>query len=293
MKKLLIFAVVLFFCLGLSAQVFEGTYKGKYSFKYETDQDKMVEMFKANVDKNPEIPAASKAMAKMMAKAVVKNYVARQETEQHITSFPDGKFTQYLWIDGKNNRWVSFCPELGRVIVRFPGEGKDYIMYPKLGIGCKVEYAANESIKDMFTTNHVMNPNKDAKKINGINCIPAFQLYKYADVGGDMVDTVTFKGELCVIFPVEGYAHADYQSFCIQRNLSNEFLTSTENILKMTETKIDEKNFMIPEDNIDIIDTKKFVKQVKKIVDNGEVGEKMAIPYEGEVPAVVWDIVKK
>lgn len=291
MKKLLSLAIVLLFCYGLNAQVFEGTYKGKYSFKYETDQDKMVEQFKANVDKNPEIPAASKAMAKMMAKTLVKNYVTRQETEQHITSFPDGKFTLYLWIDGKNNRLVSFCPELGRVMVRFPGEGKDYIMYPKLGIGCKVEYAANESIKEMFTVNHFVDPTKDAKKINGITCIPAYNLFKYEDVGGEMVDTVTYKGVLWVKFPVDGYAHADYQLFCIQRNLSNEFLTSTENILKMTEVQIDGKNFVIPE-NINIMDTKKFVKQVKKIVDGGEVNEKMAISYDGDVPAVVWDIVK-
>lgn len=293
MKKLLSLAIALLFCLGLSAQVFEGTYKDFFNNKWESNQDQIVENFKKNVDNNHDIPAASKAMAKMMAKTLVKNYLAQFEVSKYTTMYPDGKYTCYMWVDGPNNRVAAFCPELGRVVVRFPSEGKDYVIFPKLGIGCEMPYAANNSIKDLFTTNHIQDPKKDAKQINGVNCIPAFALFSYENVGGEMKDTITYNGVLCVKMEADGYVHADYQMLPIQRNVANEFVTTSENIRNFTATKVDPKNFDIPKDGIKFVDSKKLIKEVKGIVDDGEVGEKMAISYEGEVPAVVWDIVKK
>ena len=292
MKKLLSLAIVLLFCYGLNDQVFEGTYKDYFTNKWETDQDAMVENFKKNVDNNHDIPVAQKGMAKMMAKTLVKNFLAQFEVSKYTILYPDGKYTCYMWVDGPNNRAVAFCPELGRVVVNICNEGKSYIIFPKLGVGCLMEGQPNTNIIDKFTPTHIVDVKKDAKTVNGVNCIPAFELVKYDNIGGEMVDTVTYKNELYVIIPANGYVHADYQLLQIQHDISNEFVATTENLRFMKETKVDASNFTIPENGIKFMDLKKLVKEVKKIVDNNEVDQKMAIPFEGDVPANVWSIFK-
>lgn len=293
MKKISLFFISMCLCLGINAQVFEGTYKDCFSVKWAVNEDEIVAKYKASVDDNPEIPAASKAMAKMMAKPLVKNMMGKMEIERYISQYPDGKYNCYMWVDATNNRSVAFCPELGRIIVRNPSEGKDRIIFPKLGIGCEYEYPASETaIKDVFTTTHIQDPKENSKVINGVNCVPGISVFSYEQVGGELVDTITYKGVLCVKIPANGYVHADYQMLPIQRTTENAFLSVTENIRNMKDAKIDTKNFVLPED-IDFKDYKKLAKEIKKIVNDGETNEKLAIPYDGEIPALVWDIIKK
>ncbi len=290
MKKILLIALFFVFCSALQAQTFEGVIKRYDTYKYEQNQDLIIEMAKKNIDENKEIDAASKALAKSFVKTIVKNALEKMDVQKYISSFPDGKYTNYQWIIGAENKCVNFCPELGRIIIRFPGEGKDYVIFPKLGVGCAIEYTANTSIKDAYTQNHLVKTT-EIKKINGMDCIPAYQCFKYEDVGGEMVDTVTYNGMLCVTIPFDGYVHADYQFLAISQEVSNEYYFNKCEVLSMLNTKVDARNFSFSEDDYKIIDSKKLFKQIKKIVDNGEINQ-IAIPYSGDAPALIWDAVK-
>lgn len=288
-KALLVLCAIIAFSFGSKAQSFEGTHYGTLSITWEQNTDLIIEKTKAAIDENKDLSPAQKKLAKGFAKNIVKNQLEALEIDKVVKQFPDGEFTFYSWIDGEKNSQVTFCPELGRIILNLPGEGKTHIVFPKLGIGCTLEYAAHNSIQENYAKIHVVDPSEETTEINGIPCVPAFQLFKYSEVGGEMVDTVTFNNELCVKVPADGYVHADYQKLGIKTHFVNEYGEQELEMQGLTVTDVDDANFILNTEGIEMMKPDKLAKQVKKLIKDGKISD-AAMPFDGNMPAVVWDI---
>lgn len=288
MKKFLCICLAIGFGLCVFAQQnqFEGNEFSKHSLKYEENFDIVLENAKKAIDANDQIAAADKALYKMFLKPMVKATLERMDLEKYLTDLPDGNYTVYGKIKG--NSCIAFCPELGRVIVRFPSEGYDYIIFPKLQLGCKIEYTPTKQIEEIYSPIHVMDTKGKVVQINGIPCIPNYTLIEYEKVGGELVDTLTYNGVLYVMLPVPGYVHAEYQKMGIQTTTSNEYVTRSDEILKLEPQTVNNANFTIPE-KYEIVDNKKFVKKVKKIIKDDPAA--LSIPFNGTLPDIIWDCV--
>ncbi len=292
MKKLMMLVMVFTMATTMFAQQFVGQITQKVNYKYEDQMDVMVERVKKSIDENPTIDAASKGMAKMMAKPIVKSALKRVETEKYLTSFPDGDYTYYSWIDAANNRYAYFCPELGRLLFVDCAQGLQYIAFPKLGMAAKYTFEPQTLYQNMYTKNILRNPAEDVTEINGIQCLPAVTLFKYADVGGEMVDTITYNGELYVMMPAPGFVHNEYQSVVIQQDAAVETHTSHTEVVEMVDVAIDASNYVFPESEYKMVDGAKLAKEIKKRIKKGTMSE-LAIPYSGNcIGKTIWEVSK-
>ncbi len=292
MKKLFLLVMAVAMAGSMFAQHFVGQTKTQVSFKYEDQFDVMVETYKKGVNESPVGDPVAKGMALMMAKPIIKGMLKRLETEKYLTSFPDGDYTNIAWIDAANNRYAYFCPELGRLLFVDCAKGVQYIAFPKIGVAAKYTFAPQQAYQVLYTKAAVRNSSENVTEINGIPCLPAITLLKYADVGGEMVDTVTYNGELCVMMPAAGFVHNEYQSFVIQQDEAKETHTSHTEVVALNEVAVDDSNFVFPESDYKMLDGAKLAKEIKKRIKKGTVGE-LTIPFDGDhVGKTIWDVAK-
>ncbi len=292
MKKLLLVVMACTMAMSMFAQQFVGQTKTQVSYKYEDQMDVMIETYKKGIDESPGGDPVAKGMAKMMAKPIIKGILKRLETEKYLTSFPDGDYTNLAWIDAANNRYAYFCPELGRLLFVDCAQGVQYIAFPKIGVAAKYTFAPQQTYQAVYTKTIIRNAPDEVTEINGIPCLPGVTLLKYADVGGEMVDTITYNGELCVMMPASCFVHNEYQSFVIQQDEAKETHTSHTEVVALNELGVDASNFVFPESDYKMVEGAKLAKEIKKRIKKGTVGE-LTIPFDGEhVGKTIWEVAK-
>lgn len=285
MKKYFTIIVIVMFCHHMFAQTyFEGRMIANVKTKYESNVEFIINTAKKNIDENKDIDAASKGMAKMMIKPIVKNMLKKMDKEKYVTSFPDGEYIQYTEVQGEKNRLLSYVPDLGRVFIQDCEKGDFIIAYPKLKIAYKYAIPTSKEVKTNYTKTS-NTKEEEVFMIDGFRCTNNYTLFEYEKVGGEMEDTVTVNGTLYVKMPALGYRLADYNILKLYE-VSNEYYSQTIDVKKMESHSINDQNFVIPSDFKMIPSVDKLVKIIQKAIKNGE----LSIPFDGTMPDIIWDV---
>lgn len=290
MKKLILFVAALFTAASLSAQKpFTGNMIEKDMYHYEDNFDVIVEQAKKHIDDDKSIDAATKAMAKMMIKPIVKNYLKKLDDQKYLTSFPEGEFLTLMKVDPAGNRSIAFTPDLGRIFLKDGNTGRLIIAYPNLKIALDVTDPTyqNNSIQETCRPTPVNEA--EVEIVDGYRCIPNYALVAYDSVGGDLIDTMTVNGVLMVKLPMAGWCFADWSGLKKQQNISNEYYTSEISIPLLQEAEVNPANFVFPEGYKIFTEVDKITKELMKAVKKGN----LATPYGlDQIPDVIWDIFK-
>lgn len=288
MKRVLFSILIALLGLNVFAQeYFVGDMVSKTETQNQTDIDAIVVLAKQKIDENSSLDPMAAAMAKSMVKNIVINQVKQQELLQYVLTLPNGTYTQVIKFDGKNNRTVSFCPELGRIIVRDYNKGLVFVAFPKLKLACQeVEYMHRSKEMQLMALKGQL-PGLTPEMVNGELCVPYYSYQEYEKVGGEKTDTITINNILYKKGESYGWAYASYPFMPYDVTITTEYGYSKLQNLELTEKEIDDANFVLPQDYKVSDSLAKFAKKVSAALKKQDA----SIPFDGNIPDNLWSLV--
>jgi len=291
MKKLFLLMAGALMSIGMFAQdPFVGFTKQTMAMHYENNLDVLVDRVKTSIENNPNIDAASKGMAKMMAKPIVKNQLKQLEMMKYITSLPEGEWTVWQRWDGVNNRIVNFVPELGRIVSWDGNSGTVIVAYPNLKIASKETNEAYKTEQFKYSCNYTPLPEGvEIEEINGFEAVPNYGLAPY-DENSEVEESeiIEVYGQKYIKIPAPGYKLVEY-GMMVQHTMNTEFYSQETNMLSWGKEPIPDSDFVIPADYKLVNTTDELIKALKKPIKAGT----LAIPYDKErLPESIWDVAK-
>jgi len=256
---------------------------------FEDNLDVLVDRVKTSLENNPNLDAAQKGMAKMLAKPIVKNTLKQLETQKYITSLPEGEWTQIQKWDGVNNRIANFVPELGRIAISDGETGTFIVAFPNLKMALKVVDPASKTEQwRMSCSLQPATENDEIEEINGFQCIANYGLAPYDENSEEEdVEIIEVIGKKWTKVPAPGYRLAEY-GVIVQYSSSTEFFSQETNLVNYrVEPKITDVNFEIPADYKIVDKVDDLVKPLKKAIK----ANTLAIPFDAEfLPENIWDV---
>ena len=291
MKKLFLLMAGALLSMGLFAQdPFVGFTKQTMAMHYEDNMDVLVDRVKTSIENNPNIDAASKGMAKMLAKPIVKNQLKQLEMMKYISSLPEGEWTIWQRWDGVNNRIVNFVPQLGRIVSWDGNSGTITVAYPNLKIGIKMVDEAYKTEQFKYSCVYTPLPEGvEIEEINGFEAVPNYGLAPY-DENSDVEESeiIEVYGQKYIKIPAPGYKLVEY-GMMVQHTMNTEFYSQETNMLSWGLEPILDSDFEIPADFKLMKTTDEMIKQLKKPIKAGT----LAIPFDKErLPESIWDVAK-
>lgn len=289
MKRIIFSCFIVLFGFNVVAQeYFVGDMVSKTETQTQTDIDAIVAAARQKIDENPSLDAMTAAMAKSMVKGVVINNLKQQELLQYVLTLPNGTYTQVIKYDGKNNRTVSFCPELGRIIVRDYNKGLIFVAFPKLKLACQeVEYMHRSKETQLMALKGQL-PDLTPEMVNGESCVPYYTYTEYEKVGGEKTDTITINNVLYKRGEHYGWAFANYPLMPYDVTITSEYGSSKIQTLQMTEKEIDAANFVLPQDYKVSDSLAKFAKKIAAAMKKTD----SSIPFDGNIPDNLWTLAQ-
>ena len=244
--------------------------------------DSIIEIELAKEDFSP----AEMKLARAMAKPFVSKMMKELEMNLYISYFPEGLFTQVTKFDGENNRSISFCPKLGRIIVNDYDKGLLFVAFPKLNLACQEIDSTHCTKNVQLRARKIENPDIKPELVDGIPCVPLYGYEEYEEREDAPKDTVTVNGVLCVKEKL-GWAYADYP-FMGYKTEVNSIYGSLKRTSILTPKAIDKNNFILPQNYQVFDDLKKFSKKVATALKKQDP----AIEWDETIPENLWSIVQ-
>jgi hypothetical protein len=266
----------------------------KMNYKTNEDVEIAKERVKAEIDKNKELSALQRSIAKKMAGSIVKRAYKQAEENRYGFGFPDGDFTQYAYWDIANNRSAILCPELGRITINDWKEGQSIVAFPKLKIAMvlkfKPELAIQQGQQDIKTMFQVKNI-PDGVALTDVEGFPAIENLIFGEIeeGQTPERTIVIDGKTMEAIPIPGHLLAKnekeyYFGIYVDGETNSPTYSMTALLQEFKECNIDEANFVLPE-GYKIV---KDVKALNKAILKANKGEGLAIPAPDKMPEVIW-----
>lgn len=260
---------------------------------YLDDTDMLIEQVKNNALSNPALTPQQRAVAITQAPKTVADYKKQQERQRYVYGMPEGENIGVTYADGANNRTIGFMPKLGRLVMTNGDTGEMFIAFPRIKAAIRWLNDANVKAVD-FRKILLHTPAVDESEVeirNGFRCVPNSALVDYDKVGGEMIDTVTYEGKLCVKVPAPGYVFAEYNKLLCEQQMSTESYESEHQVLRLESFAVDPQSFVL-------LDGYKMYTNVDKLIDAVIKAEKkgqLAIPFDenAPLPESMWLIVLK
>lgn len=278
MKKLLLSLCMLVMSICASAQDIQVNATFKISNKNNTDVEAIKEKVKAEVDKQKDLNAFTKVLAKKMAGSIVKKQMKQIEEMRWINGYPDGDYTVYYKEDGKGNSEVNFCPALGRIIINDFSQKKTTIAFPtyKIALVYEISFEGMKQAGQKDATGKLTaQPIPEGVETTNINGFDAMEnlAYKEVEEGTEPTRVIIVDGKKMEAFPLPGHVLMKdsknyYPDFYVEAETDTPYLYSKTELTEFKETNINDANFNLPSDYTvyDYDNVKKFNKTLQKLI---------------------------